>query len=63
VTARRLGGLLIFAALPASLLAAAEPASFRVTISGKGRPMILIPGLNGSGEVWDGAVARISFTC
>ncbi|TDU69246.1 pimeloyl-ACP methyl ester carboxylesterase [Prosthecobacter fusiformis] len=31
---------------------------FSVTVSGTGRPMILIPGLSCSGNVWDGTVAR-----
>lgn len=37
---------------------AAEPASFRVQVSGRGRPVIFIPGLNSSGETWDATVAR-----
>jgi pimeloyl-ACP methyl ester carboxylesterase len=42
--------------------AAAEtrPVSFRVDVKGKGRPMILIPGLSSAGEVWEGTVARFS---
>lgn len=31
---------------------------FKVEVSGHGRPMILIPGLYSSGQVWDGTVAR-----
>jgi N-formylmaleamate deformylase len=33
--------------------------SFAVTITGTGRPVILIPGLDSSGAVWDGTVARL----
>ena len=32
--------------------------AFRVKVTGHGRPMILIPGLSSSGEVWDTTVAR-----
>jgi pimeloyl-ACP methyl ester carboxylesterase len=32
--------------------------SFRVQVTGKGQPMILIPGLSSSGETWDTTVAR-----
>lgn len=35
-----------------------DNAVIHVQVSGKGRPLILIPGLTCSGEVWDGAVAR-----
>jgi pimeloyl-ACP methyl ester carboxylesterase len=31
---------------------------FQVKVTGHGRPMILIPGLSSSGEVWDSTVAR-----
>ena len=34
------------------------PTSFRVQVVGKGRPMILIPGLMSSGETWNSTVAR-----
>lgn len=37
---------------------AATPEPFRVERVGKGRPMILIPGLLSGGDVWNGAVAR-----
>ena len=36
----------------------AAPTSFRVQIVGKGRPMILIPGLMSSGDTWKSTVAR-----
>jgi pimeloyl-ACP methyl ester carboxylesterase len=32
--------------------------SFRVQVTGKGQPIILIPGLSSSGETWDATVAR-----
>ena len=34
------------------------PHSFRVAVSGHGRPMILIPGLASSGDTWTATVAR-----
>jgi len=36
----------------------AAPTSFRVQVTGKGRPMILIPGLMSSGDTWTTTVAR-----
>lgn len=38
--------------------AAAAPVAFRVTKVGKGQPMILIPGLMSSGDVWTATVDR-----
>lgn len=38
---------------------AATPTAFTVDITGQGRPLILIPGLASSGEVWQGTVARL----
>jgi len=38
--------------------AADAPAAFKVEVSGHGRPMILIPGLSCSGEVWNDTVAH-----
>jgi pimeloyl-ACP methyl ester carboxylesterase len=32
--------------------------SFKVEVTGRGKPMILIPGLTSSGEVWESTVAR-----
>ena len=32
--------------------------SFKVEVTGRGKPMILIPGLSSSGEVWESTVAR-----
>jgi len=46
-----------FAALSAlKSFAADAPAAFTVEVSGHGRPMILIPGLSCSGEVWNDTV-------
>jgi pimeloyl-ACP methyl ester carboxylesterase len=45
--------------------AAPSPQAFEVTVVGKGRPMILIPGLACPGEVWNPTVDRFSnrFEC
>jgi pimeloyl-ACP methyl ester carboxylesterase len=45
-------------ALTAFTAAASAPASFTVEVTGRGKPIILIPGLASSGEVWKGTVAR-----
>lgn len=37
---------------------AAEHPAFKVDVTGKGAPIILIPGLGSSGDVWDGTVAH-----
>jgi pimeloyl-ACP methyl ester carboxylesterase len=37
---------------------ASAPTSFRVQVTGQGRPMILIPGFMSSGETWTSTVAR-----
>jgi len=48
-----------FAALAAlKSLAAESPLPFKVEVTGHGRPMVLIPGLSCSGEVWNDTVAR-----
>ncbi len=39
---------------------AAEYSAFKVTVTGKGQPMILIPGATCSGHEWDETVARYS---
>lgn len=44
--------------LVAGMAAAQKPAPFAVEVTGKGRPMILIPGLNSGGAVWEGTVAH-----
>ncbi|MEG1117984.1 MAG: alpha/beta hydrolase, partial [Janthinobacterium sp.] len=38
---------------------AAAPTAFTAEVTGQGRPLILIPGLASSGEVWQGTVARL----
>src|SRR5438128_131177 len=38
--------------------AAADPAPFRVTVTGHGRPMVIISGLVSDGSVWDGLVTH-----
>jgi N-formylmaleamate deformylase len=48
----------IFMLLGLSSLAAAAPKSFTVQVSGKGAPVVLIPGLACGGKVWDSTVAR-----
>jgi len=50
------GAALVSAAPLAAQKSTAAPAAFRVERAGQGRPMILIPGLMSSGEVWNGAV-------
>lgn len=52
--------LLIAATWTAPQAHAAQDATpaFDVEVKGSGRPVILIPGLSSSGEVWDDAVAR-----
>ena len=37
----------------------AQRRSFTVRVSGRGRPIILIPGLSSSGETWKGVVAHL----
>jgi pimeloyl-ACP methyl ester carboxylesterase len=39
-------------------VAATAQTSFQVKVTGRGQPMILIPGLASSGETWDSTVAR-----
>ncbi|SMB91826.1 alpha/beta hydrolase fold [Hymenobacter roseosalivarius DSM 11622] len=53
--------LLLSLCLPVLLSATDNPTahpSFSVTVTGKGRPMLLIPGLTCPGAVWDETVAR-----
>lgn len=52
-------------AVVTTALSAAEPTAFSTRVTGRGRPMILIPGLATPGEVWDGTVAhfRDRFEC
>ncbi|HEX8405825.1 MAG TPA: alpha/beta hydrolase [Duganella sp.] len=46
------------AGLLLSTTASAVPNAFQVKVTGTGAPIILIPGLASSGDVWDGTVAR-----
>ncbi|MRW93085.1 alpha/beta fold hydrolase [Duganella sp. FT80W] len=52
----------IIAAIAATLAldhaTAAEHPAFKVDVTGKGAPIILIPGLGSAGDVWDGTVAH-----
>lgn len=50
-----------FTTLAIACTAQATPAhpAFKVTVTGQGAPVILIPGLASSGEVWQGTVARL----
>ena len=51
--------ILLAGVLLAGASQAAAPAAFTVDVTGQGRPLILIPGLASSGEVWQGTVARL----
>jgi pimeloyl-ACP methyl ester carboxylesterase len=44
--------------LATGIVMAQTAPAFHVDVKGKGKPMILIPGLSSSGEVWDSTVAR-----
>ena len=48
--------IVLAASMLISATASAAPAAFEVKVSGTGAPVILIPGLASSGEVWDGTV-------
>jgi pimeloyl-ACP methyl ester carboxylesterase len=50
----------VFALLLMPVLAWADPAAFQVKRVGQGVPMILIPGLASSGEVWDATAQHFS---
>ena len=50
---------LLASALLTGAVHAATPTAFTVDVTGQGRPLILIPGLASSGEVWQGTVARL----
>ena len=52
--------LLLVPALAVHAQAPATPVhtSFRVQVTGQGRPMILIPGFMSSGDTWKSTVAR-----
>jgi pimeloyl-ACP methyl ester carboxylesterase len=51
------------AAAMLSVAAADDMRSFRVQVSGTGRPILLIPGLASSGETWSTTVAHLGDCC
>ncbi len=51
--------ILLNTLLAAGASQAAAPTAFTVDVTGQGRPLILIPGLASSGDVWQGTVARL----
>lgn len=51
---------LFASSLFASAFALAAPPSFTVEVTGKGKPILFIPGLASSGEVWKDTVAQFS---
>ena len=60
---RRVVAVAALMALAGGLAADERPAkkaaAFGVKVVGKGRPVLLIPGLASSGDVWDGVVAKL----
>ena len=50
--------LLILLSTLATSQLIAKSYSFKVEVHGKGKPMLLIPGLNSDGSVWDATVAK-----
>lgn len=50
--------LSVLGSAPLHARASDAPVSFRVQVSGHGRPMILIPGFASSGDTWKSTVAR-----
>lgn len=56
--ARLSTAIALSAGLLLSAAASAAPSAFQVKVAGTGAPLILIPGLGSSGEVWDATVAR-----
>src|SRR5262245_42906565 len=48
-----------------AMVASAEPPAFRVEVTGSGPAMLLLPGLNSPGAVWDGVVDHFKdrYTC
>ena len=54
------GVILVLALLGSPRAASAQPASsFGVDVHGTGAPVLLIPGLSSSGQVWDATVAAL----
>jgi pimeloyl-ACP methyl ester carboxylesterase len=58
-------GVIVSLVLGVATLALAAAPPFRAEVSGGGRPLLLIPGLNSSGAVWNGLVDHLKgrFTC
>lgn len=50
--------LCLFLCLLSTVATGTDEAWFSVKVTGKGRPMLLIPGLSCAGQVWDGTVAH-----
>ena len=59
----RISALAVLAVLASA--PSAPPTSFRVQVTGHGRPMILIPGMASSGDTWKSTVAHYEsqYTC
>lgn len=51
--------IMIVAATAAPAPAATAHPAFQVAVSGQSTPLVLIPGLASSGQVWQGTVARL----
>jgi pimeloyl-ACP methyl ester carboxylesterase len=49
---------LALAIIVATASLTSQPTAFRVQVAGRGRPMILIPGLSSSGDTWKATVAH-----
>lgn len=65
---KRISVIILLCTLPATLQVMAQTADaqwFKVEVTGEGTPMILIPGLSSSGDVWNQTVAhfRDQFEC
>lgn len=60
-----LAALCLALAAVSPAVASTEPSTFTTTVSGSGRPMVLIPGLACPGAVWESTVARFDdrFAC
>ncbi|PTL83953.1 alpha/beta fold hydrolase [Vitiosangium sp. GDMCC 1.1324] len=58
LTLTLLAGCATTSSAPGTATASAAPAPFHVERTGHGRPMLLIPGLSSSGEVWNETVAH-----
>ncbi|GAB3750221.1 alpha/beta fold hydrolase [Spirosoma pomorum] len=51
--------ILCFIILITAQLSFAQPYSFQVTVTGKGQPVLLLPGYSCSGTVWNETVAHL----